>query len=229
MLAGRFRSLLAMLMLTVLGGVLAWTSAAPLRQLLDRDSLDFPTALTGCSACLAWLLLAWFTGGVALTVLARLPGAAGRCAGRAADSITPAVLRRTVEAAIGASIVLGSTGQLAYAGTHAHASVAATGSAVIGSQDLPLPDRPASRGTRSPKPDRPGGEGDHHDVHGEHVVVVRPGDTLWDIAAAHLSGTRINQRIAATWPRWYAANRAVVGPDPNLILPGQRLRPPTPR
>jgi hypothetical protein len=43
--------------------------------------------------------------------------------------------------------------------------------------------------------------------------VVAPGDTLWGIAGAD-------------WPRWYAANRAVVGPDPDLIRPGQRLVPP---
>ncbi|MFZ3571438.1 transglycosylase family protein [Streptomyces sp. BH097] len=43
--------------------------------------------------------------------------------------------------------------------------------------------------------------------------VVRGGDTLGRIAAAH--GT--------TWQRLYAANRAVIGGDPDLIMPGQRL------
>jgi hypothetical protein len=33
--------------------------------------------------------------------------------------------------------------------------------------------------------------------------------------------------IAAAWPRWYAANRAVIGPDPGLIRPGQELMPPS--
>ncbi|ARP69507.1 transglycosylase [Streptomyces pluripotens] len=42
---------------------------------------------------------------------------------------------------------------------------------------------------------------------------VREGDTLSTIAARH--GT--------TWQRIYAANRTVIGGDPNLILPGQRL------
>jgi nucleoid-associated protein YgaU len=35
--------------------------------------------------------------------------------------------------------------------------------------------------------------------------------------------------VAASWPRWYAANRRVIGADPDLILPGQILRPPADR
>jgi nucleoid-associated protein YgaU len=42
---------------------------------------------------------------------------------------------------------------------------------------------------------------------------VRAGDTLSGIAARH--GT--------TWQQLYAANKAVVGGDPDLIVPGQRL------
>ncbi|GAB7107390.1 resuscitation-promoting factor protein RpfA [Streptomyces phaeofaciens JCM 4814] len=42
---------------------------------------------------------------------------------------------------------------------------------------------------------------------------VRAGDTLSTIAARH--GT--------TWQRLYAANKAVIGGDPDLIMPGQRL------
>ncbi|MFE9119113.1 transglycosylase family protein [Streptomyces sp. NPDC007172] len=43
---------------------------------------------------------------------------------------------------------------------------------------------------------------------------VRGGDTLSAIAAAHGVG----------WEALYAANRAVIGADPDLILPGQQLR-----
>jgi nucleoid-associated protein YgaU len=58
------------------------------------------------------------------------------------------------------------------------------------------------------------------------AVVVRPGDTLWTIAARRLGTTATPALTAATWPRWYAANRPLIGPDPDLILPGQRLVPP---
>ena len=58
------------------------------------------------------------------------------------------------------------------------------------------------------------------------TVVVAPGDTLWEIAARYLGPNATDEQIAAEWPRWWAANRDVIGPDPNLILPGQRLVPP---
>lgn len=58
-------------------------------------------------------------------------------------------------------------------------------------------------------------------------VVVRRGDTLWSIVAARLGPGATAAEIAATWPRWHAANAAVIGPDPHLLLPGVRLAPPT--
>lgn len=57
-------------------------------------------------------------------------------------------------------------------------------------------------------------------------VVVRRGDTLWGLAAARLGADAGAREIDAEWRRWYAANRAVIGADPNLILPGQRLTAP---
>ncbi|MFF0385903.1 transglycosylase family protein [Streptomyces sp. NPDC004286] len=42
---------------------------------------------------------------------------------------------------------------------------------------------------------------------------VRQGDTLSTIAARH----------GVSWQRVYEANRSVIGADPNLIVPGQRL------
>ncbi len=58
------------------------------------------------------------------------------------------------------------------------------------------------------------------------VVVVHRGDTLWAIAARHLGGRPSTAQIDASWRTWYAANRSVIGDDPNLILPGQQLHPP---
>lgn len=54
-------------------------------------------------------------------------------------------------------------------------------------------------------------------------VVVRSGDTLWSIAARHLGPEAAPEDVAAEWPRWHAANRDVIGPDPDLIRPGQVL------
>jgi nucleoid-associated protein YgaU len=57
-------------------------------------------------------------------------------------------------------------------------------------------------------------------------VVVRRGDTLWDIAARALGPDADVAEIAAEWPRWHAANETVIGADPDVILPGAVLRPP---
>jgi nucleoid-associated protein YgaU len=76
---------------------------------------------------------------------------------------------------------------------------------------LPLPDRPLARAAPSPI---------------SAVVTVRPGDTLWGLAAATLPARAADATVDRTWRRWYAANRHTVGPDHDLLLPGQRLVPP---
>lgn len=58
-------------------------------------------------------------------------------------------------------------------------------------------------------------------------VVVEPGDTLWAIAARALPPGTAPARVAADVERWHAANGDVVGADPDLLHPGQRLTPPT--
>lgn len=48
------------------------------------------------------------------------------------------------------------------------------------------------------------------------TYTVRPGDSLWAIAQRFYGN-------GALWPRIYAANRGVIGANPNLIYPGERL------
>jgi nucleoid-associated protein YgaU len=100
-----------------------------------------------------------------------------------------------------------------------------------------VPDRPTSVGV----PDRPtqGAPTRYTDLRTGQLVraasrVVKPGESLWEIAAAELGATAGDRAagdgaagdgaVAKRWPQWYAANRAVIGPDPDLILPGQALR-----
>ena len=59
------------------------------------------------------------------------------------------------------------------------------------------------------------------------IYRVRRGDCLWTIAARSLGPGAGPVAIEAAWHRWYQTNRHVVGADPNLLLPGQRLTPPS--
>ncbi|MQY38782.1 hypothetical protein SRB17_67960 [Streptomyces sp. RB17] len=82
-----------------------------------------------------------------------------------------------------------------------------------------------SSGTAAPKggvttksapaktPERPAGHTNRSESRGTGDYTVREGDTLSAIAERH--GT--------TWQRIYAANKKVIGDDPDLIVPGQRL------
>jgi nucleoid-associated protein YgaU len=57
-------------------------------------------------------------------------------------------------------------------------------------------------------------------------VRVQRGDSLWSIAAQHLSRHAPDRRVAAAWPAWYDANRSVIGPDPDLLTVGMVLEAP---
>lgn len=61
----------------------------------------------------------------------------------------------------------------------------------------------------------------------EHSVVVLRGDSLWAIAARSLPDGTDDATIDRTWRAWYAANTSVIGDNPDQLLPGQILQPPT--
>jgi nucleoid-associated protein YgaU len=52
---------------------------------------------------------------------------------------------------------------------------------------------------------------------------VRAGDSLWSLAAGDLPADSSDALVATRWRAIYAANRSVIGPDPDVIVPGQRL------
>jgi hypothetical protein len=58
-------------------------------------------------------------------------------------------------------------------------------------------------------------------------VVVRRGDSLWSIVARQLGSGATDADVAEQWPRWWHANRRVIGDDPDVLLPGQVLHVPT--
>ena len=54
-------------------------------------------------------------------------------------------------------------------------------------------------------------------------LVVHPGDNLWRIAQGRLQSSASPREVAALVHDLHHRNRRVIGPDPDLIRPGQRL------
>jgi nucleoid-associated protein YgaU len=73
-------------------------------------------------------------------------------------------------------------------------------------------------------PDRMSGPERPRPAAAPRTVVVRPGDTLWAIAADRLPTGAALAAVDRAWRSLYTANRAVIGPDPDLIRAGAELR-----
>jgi Tfp pilus assembly protein FimV len=56
--------------------------------------------------------------------------------------------------------------------------------------------------------------------------VVAPGECLWRIAGAALPPGDGDAAVATAVHAWWSANAAVIGPDPDRLLPGQVLHAP---
>lgn len=59
------------------------------------------------------------------------------------------------------------------------------------------------------------------------TVTVEDGDCLWSLAARAIGPDASVAEVAAAWPRWWTANREVIGADPDLLRPGVVLHAPT--
>jgi len=103
-------------------------------------------------------------------------------------------------------------------------ALAACGLAIAGALAAPAqadPDGPPHDPLAGlPLPDR--AEGAAHPKHRD--VVVHPGDTLWALAERDLPEPATDRRVTAHWHDVYRRNRGVIGPDPDLIRPGQVLK-----
>ena len=181
-------------------------------EAVRRDGADTVAAHVATGALCG--VLCWLALGLTAALLAYVPGALGAWARRTSCLVLPATMRRFVAGAAGLGVFVAPVSALA--GTAAAAplpSPLVPISAPSSGGQLPAPVIPAVRppvSTGSPPT----------------AVIVRPGDSLWRIAARSLGDTATPAAIAATWPSWYAANRAVIGGDAALLSPGQVLRPP---
>jgi LysM repeat protein len=134
----------------------------------------------------------------------------------------PSSVRRAVLVACGLGLA-GGIGGAAYAEPPDRAGAAGVRAESV-LAGLQLPDRTTT--TRRGVP--PATQAVEDSAEPRTIVVVA-GDTLWDLAAAELPPGADAARVAAHWRAIHNANRAVIGPDPDLIRPGQRLRlPPVP-
>ena len=198
--------------------VLAALLAHP-QSAVERVGVDGAVASLVAGIC--WLLLGWLALGFSCCAAGALPGVLGRGGRAASRRLLPAALRHAAAVALGVSVVTsgGPATAAVTPGAHGGGPVAAV---TVTRQ----PVRPTPAGVDFPV-DWPA-RSSAVPVPGRRTVVVAPGECLWDLAAAQLGRGASNARIATEWQRWYAANRTVIGPDPDLIHPGQRLVSPEP-
>ncbi len=212
------RAVLAVTALTPVAVLLAVTPAT--WRAATEPGADAGALLAGLAAAVGWAVTARLLVTTLAVALAAVPGAVGRGCGRVAMAWSPALARSLVRAALGAAVVTGPV--LAQAAAWADQPPYPTLDRVITEPvTAPAPTAPAiPPAVAGGHPSRAPGSG--------HVVVVRPGDTLWGIAAAHLPAQHSDAEVAQAWPAWYAANRQSIGPDPDRIIPGTQLVPPSP-
>jgi hypothetical protein len=162
------------------------------------------------SGLLAWAVWAWGALGLLLTAASAAPGAAGALARALSRLVLPAGLRTASGLALGVGLVV--------------AAPAASAAPAVSPAAVSVPDWPADDGPFRPAlPDWPTApaEDDEH--------VVEPGECLWRIVENRLLATGAHATaadVATAVDRWWSANADDIGPDPDLIHPGQVLLPP---
>ncbi len=220
--------------LTGVSGSLAWTATTDvLRRWQQRGDLAFDDLVACCAVVVLAVTLGWLGVGVLLTLGTQALRCTHTAAGRLARRMTPSLVRRLLAGACGAAMLTAPAVSLpatAAPADHADARPAQHRPAQHrpGSSSpstpwpgaLPVPDRPTRADARAVARPSP---------HPQPRVRVRPGDTLWAIAARHLRPDARVADVATAWPFWFRRNRRLIGPDPDLIHPGTRLRvPPRP-
>lgn len=215
--------------------LLAVTNWRTLPLMLHTD----PAGVLGSAALqAAWALALWLAAGTVLHLAASLPGVAGRWAGVLARAIAPRLLRRTLDVCLGVGLVAVPAGPaLAATGSPSAPPSRAVSSAlpaVPAPVLAPLPlvpdlDRPGARVPAPVSPAAPAAPSAPSRPSSPVTtpVVVHVGQSLWSIARDGLPPAgRGNAAVAAAWPRWWKANYAEIGANPNLIHPGEHLTPP---
>ncbi|MDQ1663576.1 MAG: hypothetical protein QOJ68_3556 [Blastococcus sp.] len=194
------------------------------QRTVDTDGAD--VLVLAAAGMVAWAVWLWGAVGLGLTALAAAPGLLGATSSTLVRLVLPAAARRSAAGLLGLSLgvvpLLGTASVLLPTAATA-AGPAATATAAV--PDWPsaaappaVPDWPTAGPTANGSPTPPSA----------HVVLR--GDCLWDIAADRLGQGRpsapTDGEVARAVQAWWAANVPVIGPDPDLLQPGQVLSPP---
>ncbi len=237
------------------GGPVA--AAGVLHRTTTSGATDPFAPVLAAVGLLAWLGTGWLALVLVLDLGARLPGVVGRGSARALPHVAPATVRLLVRGATGLLLTGAALSATSPALANDRPSpgpltartaaaldaprapvtpadldwpIAAQSATAFPTAPSPTPATAPSTGpARTPAPSIPALAAPLTPAAGPVYVVV-PGDSLWAIASRALStGTRAPSvaRVAASWPSWWQTNRAVIGADPDLLLPGTPLLPPT--
>jgi nucleoid-associated protein YgaU len=186
------------------------------------DTVGPDAVVVALAGVLAWTVWAWGAVGLVLTAGSALPGLLGSASHGLLHVVLPAGARRSAAVLLGVGV--GVAAPLLPALPIVGAAAVATAA-----PSAPVPDWPTATPTATPAadpavPDWPAqARPDGH--------VVEQGDCLWHLADAdlrsHEGRTPTDREIATAVNAWWTANADVIGPDPDLLLPGQVLQPPT--
>ena len=123
--------------------------------------------------------------------------------------------RTPASAPTGAPSTPASTATAGRAAPHATAPGSTAAASARGTADI----APAATATPVGRPAPTGQDGGAQVT---RLYIVQVGDTLWDIAQQQLDQPT-DAEVTETWKAIWRANRAVIGDDPALIHPGDRL------
>ncbi len=232
-------------------GIVLLATTGPVLDAVARTAGP-DTVVAAVAAVVAWLVLGWLALGLTLTLgelaatawtrPSRLAGDSTPSGGRHLAALVETLALGALRDAVRSSLRVGAVGLVggtvavaAVSPTSAWAAATAGGVSTVRAtadvrppdrvppQHWPSLDRPAERVTETKAEPPPTDTTRKAPKPTAATYRVRPGDSLWSIAAAHLPEGAGDGEVASAWPRWWSANRGVIGSDPGLIRPGQRL------
>jgi len=176
---------------------------------------------------IGWILALRLAAATFAALVGLLPGALGYGGRTVARRLTPVLVRRLVHTVLGATVVAGplATGGVSWA---AEPNAGLPNLDRVASVPALAPPTPVGPTRLPPTPRVVVAATTPRLIPASSAIVVKRGDSLWRIAARQLPAGHTDEEVAEAWPRWYAANRAVIGADPSAIQPGQRLVAPAP-